>query len=96
MIEVKEAIQKAFMFVRDVFGPDDFGDPRLEEVEHREDGYVWLVTVSFTRRPIVLNPSAAAKEAAELLVERRVREYRVVQVNDETGDVTAVKFAKAG
>jgi hypothetical protein len=96
MIGVKDAIQRAFAFVLDVFGAEEISDPRLEEVEHSDEEYLWLITVSFVRRPKVVNPSALAREAAELVCPPTTREYRQVQVNDETGDVTAVKFAKAG
>jgi hypothetical protein len=84
-MDVKEAIASAKAYVRDLYTGEPIRDLGLEEVER--DGSNWLITLGFVRddRPRLSQFSAALAEIAN----RRV--YKIVHVNDETGDVTSMK-----
>jgi hypothetical protein len=81
MISVKEAVEIALRFADEVLGQAKLIDPRLEEVE-LEEGPTWRVTVSFVREPAKLTEVLAPPG----------REYKVLTVDAESGEVHSMKI----
>jgi hypothetical protein len=92
-IDVKTAVRAALEYVRDAFEEESLSNLGLEEVERRDK--TWYVTVGFSRpwdypKPSPLwdyNPLAQLRQADE----RPRRDYKVVHVSAESGQVEAVK-----
>lgn len=82
MINVKEAVEIALRFADEVLGRDKLMDPRLEEVEFSANGQEWLVTLSFIREPSKLGE----------MLEPMAREYKVLAVGSESGEVQSMKI----
>ncbi len=51
MIDMKQAVQIAQDFCRNLYGPEQLADFLVEEVELTEDEKFWLVTVGFNIKP---------------------------------------------
>ena len=82
MTNVREAVGIAFRFADEVLAQQKLVEPRLEEVEASQDGELWHVTISFVREPAKL---------AEML-EPMIREYKVVTVRAQDGQVQSMKI----
>ena len=89
MIDVKQAVGAAISFARQLY-PDHISDLGLEEVELTEDERYWLVTVGFDRleQPITVPSAIQALGVGP----KRIRVYKVIKVNAETGDAVAMKI----
>jgi len=83
MVPVKQAIQYAIQFLRDIYEGQALDDLRLEEVELAEDEKSWNITLSFLR------PGGGVTTALAL---PRPRDYKVVTVSTDTGAVRAMKI----
>jgi hypothetical protein len=88
-MDVKQAVQLAKGTVQELFGDQICSDPLLEEVEHAESGAVWLITIGFLRRPDVSITEPASGRSGLFDIPRRA--YKVVRINDGTGQVMSVK-----
>ena len=82
MINVKEAVEIAFRFADEVLSQEKLIDPRLEEVEAPGAGECWYVTVSFLRQ------TAGFGE----MLEPTGREYKVLTIRSEDGQVESMKI----
>jgi hypothetical protein len=85
MIDVKTAVARALKYVQDLFGPDMVSDPRLEEVELTDDNF-WVVTLSYFTEKSPEPPSLVN------VLRPPSREYRVVRLRADTGEVRSVKL----
>lgn len=88
-MEVNQAIQVAKHYVADIFSDEGVFNIGLEEIEFRSGK--WEVTVGFSRkwdRP-PKNPFSVGLEQAQDHAALR-RTYKIVEVDDESGRVTAV------
>lgn len=86
MLNVKEAVKRAFEVLADMFDKESLREPRLEEVELTGCGDVWSVTVSFVRPTTVV-------DAAELgLPPCFEREYKVIEIQAESGQMLSMKI----
>ena len=86
MIEVKEAVTIALRFLGEIFPGSQIPYTRLEEVEFSEDGKFWHVTLSYLRD---LNPAEIADAIAE---PSAVREFKVITISSDTGEVQSMKI----
>lgn len=79
-MEVKEAVRCARGFILDMFGDEQISDIGLEEVDFDSKKKEWYITFGFSRPwdvgPLIVKPN---------------RSYKVVRINDATGDVLSVK-----
>lgn len=100
-MEVKEAIRVAKKYVEDVYAEADICDVMLEEVKLSDDGQYWYVTIGFTRPALQrTEPVPSQNENFENLREfRRLlagrpleRDYKLVKVSDETGQVESMEI----
>jgi len=89
MIEVKEAVANAIRFLGEMYrsklSNETITDIRLEEVELVEDGPCWMVTLSYLQR---LTP----KQLANAIEGSPVREYKVIALSAETGEIRSMKM----
>jgi hypothetical protein len=85
MIDAKEAIQKALVYLGDIFQGQDLKGVRLEEVVYGERTRCWYVTLSFRKRDMTpIDLAAAIGKGSD-------REYKVVAVSDVDGSFRSVK-----
>ena len=94
MINVKDAIKAAMVFVGETFNTGTNADPiasmRLEEVEPSENGRDWLITISLVRGLGSGALSAVLGSLSEPPAKHR--DYKTVNVDGETGVVKSVKI----
>lgn len=106
-INVKQAVRAAIQYVHELYSDDQVFDVSLEEVERGTYGE-WYITIGFTRKVAVpisrtAQPSGitglpsladivrANATAASVSVER---EYKIIQVDAETGMPVSMKIRK--
>lgn len=86
MVAAKDAATSALSFVRDLLADERVSDFQLEEVVPSPDQQHWLVTIGFTR----------TKEMGTIplldFVPVRIHDYRVVEVDKETGEPLAMRL----
>lgn len=86
-MDVKAAVGKAIQSCSELF-ERQIADVRLEEVE--KGGENWRVTLSFVRTGG--SPVTPQGLVATALAQNRPREYKVFSINDETGELLAVRM----
>jgi len=92
-MDVKEAVNMAKEYVKDLFASEGIFDIGLEEVEYDESVKCWNVTIGFSRpwdKPVY--GTVAEKIAA--LAERTTspkRSYKVVRIDNDFRRVLALK-----
>ena len=79
MIEVKDAVGSAILFLEEMYPDDKSRDVRLEEVVLTDNEVFWLITLSFLRK--------GSGSTLELAMGTRKREYKQIKVNADTGKV---------
>ena len=90
MINVKEAVKRAFVFLADIYDKEPLREPRLEEVALSDDANVWLVTVSFVRPTTVVD--AAESLTASGVLPGFERDYKVIEIWSQDGEVRSMKI----
>jgi hypothetical protein len=89
MIEVKQAIQIAQDYIKELYHGDEIRDLSLEEVEIAEDNKFWLVTLAFTKQMMQpLNPMEA------MTGPKYGRFYKELKIDAEGGQVRSMKNKK--
>jgi hypothetical protein len=89
MIEVKQAIQIAQDYIKELYHTDEVRDLSLEEVEIAEDNKFWLVTLAFTKQMMQpLNPMEA------MTGPKFARFYKELKIDTESGQVRSMKNKK--
>ena len=95
-INVKEAVRIAVEYVRELYAPDELVDLRLEEVELSESGKYWHVTIGFSRPELKKQQRQVEPPGGSVLSLLRPqileREYKVVTINAQSGDVRSMKI----
>jgi hypothetical protein len=95
-MEAKDAARRAIEFTKELFGDEKITNLGLEEVDYDAERKAWLITVGFSR-PWDYQQKAPAWEPSALLFPgsayepRPVREYKVIEVNDQSGVPRAVR-----
>ncbi len=91
-MDMRQASEAAKRQVSELFSSEGAENIGLEEIEYDESKAHWRVTVGFSRPWDRLNenPLAAMVEAARFQ-RRRVREMKVVTLNDSDGRLLSVK-----
>lgn len=96
MIDVKQAVRKAAVFLADLFEAERVRDIRLEEVELKENSQkqrTWRVTLSFVRCCNADGPAATRTPWSPSLrpfFEDPMRDLKVVELDSE-GNPTGLK-----
>lgn len=84
-MDMKEAIVKAKRHIADLFEEEKPANIGLEEVEHDDVAGEWRITIGFTRawdRPKM--------PLENFLPDRGERTYKVVRIEDNTGQIRAI------
>ena len=85
-MDVKDAVRKAKQHIQELFDEEGITHIGLEEVSFEEDENNWVVTIGFSR------PWDYAPNALSLLSHREpTRSYKLVTIDDESGEVVSVK-----
>lgn len=86
-IDVKQAVRTAAEYIQMLYEGQQLDDLRLEEVERSSDTFTnnWLITFGF-------NVSATPANALQALAGRQAREYKVVEVDGESGEPLAMRI----
>lgn len=88
LIDAKRAIQISMDSFREFFPEALNANPMLEEIELREDGKAWLVTIGFdSARPRKMNLLGGDFGGLD-------RFYKQFAVNGQTGTVNSIKIRK--
>jgi hypothetical protein len=78
-MNVKEAVQLAFVYVQELFEREQVSDLGLEEVEYDDTSASWLVTVGFSRPWDVVNNNGALA-ALSGVSRAKSRSFKVVKI----------------
>lgn len=85
MIDVKDAVQRAIVFVGEVMQDDRAKSVLLEEIELSEDGKMWMITISL--------PSPSSPLAL-LSGQNGARDYKAIQLDSSTGAIKSFRIRK--
>ncbi len=88
MIDVKQAVQNATMFLTEMYAAQNIKDILLEEVRLAADD--WVVTLSFSRTKPQLEPLLSITQSAGELE----RVYKTLTISKATGSVVSMRIAK--
>ena len=91
MIDVKQAVQAATQYARDLFADQELRHLRVEEVELTEDRSIWNITLGWVEPAIRTRPSLVPSYADGGVV-KLPRVYKVFDVDAESGEVRAMKI----
>lgn len=86
-MEVRQAIDKAKDWIRNVYSDEDLMNLGLEEVRKDHEADVWRITVGFSRPWDFDKRYAAAPETDRLYM----RSFKVVSVDDGSGEVLSIE-----
>jgi hypothetical protein len=84
-MDAKAAAQTALDYVKELFEYEKLSNLGLEEVQYLPESKEWLITVGFSR------PWDYPPEDGWLTPTQPVRDYKVVHIDDGTGQVLAIK-----
>ncbi len=87
MIDVKQAVQFAANYVKELYEPQQLNDMRLEETERAEDGAHWLITLSFER-----STKRRKSKLSEIVNQPPTRDYKILKINATSGEVQSMKI----
>jgi hypothetical protein len=90
-MEVKEAARRAKQYIAELFKEEDAQSIGLEEIELDGATGTWRVTVGFSRPWNSLNEPPFASVTEILGPRKRVRDMKVVTLDDTAGQILSVK-----
>jgi hypothetical protein len=96
MLTARQAVDKAVEHLAALL-PGEVSDPLLEEIEDDAAAGVWRVTLSFAR-PTLVSPVTgegkipAPNPLADMVLRRAQRQYRVIEVDRESGTMRAMRM----
>ena len=95
-MKVKEAVKVALEFVSDAFSDEKLSNLGLEEVVYDDLQEIWKITVGFSRPWDYPRHTIASMTNPELLARAAIRTYKIVEIRDSDGEVTAIKVKIVG
>lgn len=92
MIDVKEAVRKAYDYMKEVY-PESLRELRLEEVDRDDLTDNWLITMGYTEDvPISRARNAIQQVLRADQLQPVTRSYKILTIDKETGDVKKMKI----
>ena len=82
MIDIKGAAKIAHEYFLDIYSEAGYINIALEELDFSEDGRFWLVTIGYSISGITD------------LLGTSMRNYKIFEINKETGEVESMKIRK--
>ena len=86
-MDVKDAVAAAKSYLTNLYAGEDITDVGLEEVEFDESSDQWSVTLGFARPW----DRSALNRALSPTGRAAARAYKVLRIDDETGEVKSLK-----
>lgn len=87
-MDVKEAVNLAKEYTKDLFASEQISNLGLEEVEFDDHSMIWNVTIGFSRPwDTPINTFAVIAQQ----ISSPKRSYKVVRIDDASGKVVSVK-----
>lgn len=90
-MDVQDAIRRAKDFVRVAFADEEVAQVRTEEFEFDRERNAWLITLGLMRPAVDTRAGQIASMLGNTVMKRS---YRVFVVNNESGDVDAIRIKK--
>jgi len=90
MLTVKEAVQAAEQWVRELYPKQELEHLRLEEVTLSEDDRYWRITLGWVEPAVQMPASISFALGKDIHVLPRV--YKTLEVDAETGAVKSMKI----
>lgn len=93
----REAVRRALELAKEIFADERISNLGVEEVDYDAGRKAWLITVGFSRPWDYRKKEASAMAWANPLLQsadyepQPAREYKVVQLNDDTLELLAIK-----
>ncbi len=84
-MDVKQAVRAAKEYVAELYEDEHIMNVGLEEVVFEESPAVWKITIGFSRPWDLKGPVVAS-----LVDARHARSYKVLSLNDASGEVESV------
>jgi hypothetical protein len=88
-VDAKGAVQAAVRYLTEMYSNEEIADVLLEEIDTSKSGASWLVTLSFYRPKA---PFAAGTLGQILGVDVSKRQYKVINVDKNTGEIHSMKM----
>lgn len=90
-IDLKEAVEIAYSYFRQIYSSQEATNLLLEEVEEAPDGGYWLITLGFDTERAVRPPSLVPL-ILSLPRHEMARVYKTFRVDSTTGRVVSMKM----
>lgn len=89
MIEVKDAVKRAFQSLEYLFADEEgISDPTLEEVELSKDETQWFITLGFNVKKETPKNFLEALDTSA----KNFRKYKLFKIDAETGKFISMKI----
>ncbi len=100
MLEVKQAVKTSIAIFQELFPPDTFREPRLEEVNLAEDDNAWRITLSY-KNPDLEDDLAAQRAESRTLAGAlggspsriSTRHFKSITIDANDGSLIGIKSA---
>lgn len=89
-MDAREAIETAKRRITELFGEDGISAVRFEEIEKADA--LWLVTIGFVRPMALAEAGMKGAGGGGLVGLYGPRVYRVVTIDDASGEVQAIRI----
>lgn len=86
-IELRQAVERAFEEIREIYDEEELNDLLLEEIERSGDK--WLVTVGFTRSSRISSLSKAMGQT--YVTNPNLRDYKRIVIDANTGEFRSMR-----
>lgn len=93
----KEAVQRAYDYLNELYEGMSLPNLRLEEVERSDDGRYWWVTYGFTAMEPEVQPGTTLVMTGlggDTPTTRYVRDYKLITIDAQTGEPTSMKVRR--
>lgn len=92
MIDVKQAVEAATAYARQLFPDEELRHLRVEEVELSSDEQVWNITLGWVEPAVRENKGSLLLSTGTGELQKLPRVYKVFRVEAETGTVHGMKM----
>jgi hypothetical protein len=90
MIEMKDAVKRAFQSLEYLFAEEGISDPTLEEVELSKNETQWFITLGFNVKKETPKNFLEALDTSA----KNFRKYKLFKIDAETGKFISMKIRK--
>lgn len=91
MINVKQAVEKAFSAVKELMPQDQLGNLALEEVVFDDKRKQWCITLGYDS-PRVIKKTPLPLSILGTMTEETERKYKILRIDAHTGELVSMKI----